>query len=285
MSPSLLLLPSPLLPALAYESLVLALRDLGAEATLAPGELHNGEVSTDLIARWSGLAGTSHLLVAHSIAGYLTPSVRSHSRAAGAVFMDAALPPEDGDTELAPRRFREYLGGLARDDGILPPWTRWWPHDEFDAVIRRDRFEELDRRCPRLPLHYFSGRVTSPADWARDRCAYLAFGQHIRRRTRLRTQPRLATRHSRRWPSALHARPGHRRQPAACPDHCHPRVRSVSCPLPREQRGDLRNSCFDRAARRTSTDRPSWETLTLRPPWRPMPAVGPLVYARGTAAG
>ena len=93
MSASTLLLPSPLLPALAYEPLVHALRDLGAEAMLAPGEVHDIEVSTELIATWSALATPRHILVAHSNAGYRAPTVRSRSRASGVIFMDAALPP------------------------------------------------------------------------------------------------------------------------------------------------------------------------------------------------
>ena len=176
MSTLVLVLPSPLLPSQVYEPLLHALSTYGADATLAPSTLDSDEDSNELVRRWSALALPGHILVAHSNAGYLAPSVRYRSRAAGVVFMDAALPPASGDAALAPPGFREHLGRLALEDGTLPPWTRWWQREELDDVIPRGRFDDIDSHCPRLPLHYFDGRVTNPVGWTRGRSAYLAFG-------------------------------------------------------------------------------------------------------------
>ena len=92
------------------------------------------------------------------------------------MFMDAALPPELGTTPLAPPRFRAFLAGLADRDGLLPPWTRWWPRAALEDVVPPGGFEVLDRACPRLPLSYFDFRVSSPAGWVDGAAAYLAFG-------------------------------------------------------------------------------------------------------------
>ncbi len=176
MSADLLLLPSPLLPASAYEGLAKALRNLGRDVTVAPAALAHGEGATDLVARWSALAGPGLTVVAHSNAGLTAPSVRACSEGSRLVFMDAALPPESGSTAFAPEGFRAHLATLADEHGVLPPWTRWWSRDDLAGVIPEHRFDELDRTCPRLPLRYFHGRLTPPPNWATRPCAYLAFG-------------------------------------------------------------------------------------------------------------
>ncbi len=176
MCADLLILPSPLLAASAYEGLAEALRALGHDVTLAPAALADGEGAADLVSRWSALARPGLLVVAHSNAGLAAPSVRSRSEGARLVFMDAALPPESGPTALAPEGFRAHLAGLADEHGVLPPWTRWWSRDDLAGVIPADRFGDLDRGCPRLPLSYFDGRLTPPPDWAAAPSAYLAFG-------------------------------------------------------------------------------------------------------------
>ncbi|MBK9477146.1 MAG: hypothetical protein IPL94_13250 [Tetrasphaera sp.] len=176
MGADLLLLPSPLLPATAYSGLADALRGLGRDVIVAPANLAHGEGATDLVARWSALAEPGLLVVAHSNAGLSAPTVRSCSEGSRLVFMDAALPPESGSTALAPEGFQAHLATLADEHGVLPPWTRWWSRDDLEGVIPEDRFDELDRTCPRLPLRYFHGRLTPPPDWATSPSAYLAFG-------------------------------------------------------------------------------------------------------------
>lgn len=176
MRPDLLLLPSPLLPAPAYEGLADAFRDLGRDVTLASATLSDGEDVTDLVARWSALAGPGVVVVAHSNAGLAAPTVSACSEGSRLVFMDAALPPESGSTTLAPEGLQAHLASLADEHGVLPPWTRWWSRGDLVGVIPEERFDELDRRCPRLPLSYFHSRLTPPPCWATMHSAYLAFG-------------------------------------------------------------------------------------------------------------
>ena len=55
-------------------------------------------------------------------------------------------------------------------------WTRWWPRHVIDPVVPADRFADLGRDCPRLPLDYFDTVVESPPAWSEGANAYLAFG-------------------------------------------------------------------------------------------------------------
>lgn len=176
MAGALLVLPSPLLPERAYEPLVGALRRRGADAAIAPAGLADGEDAGSLVRRWSDLAGPRTVLVPHSNAGYLAPSVRARAAAVPIVFVDAALPPAAGNTTLVPPGMRSFLADLADEHGVLPPWTRWWPRADLDAVLPADRFADLDGACPQLPLGYFDFRLAVPADWASGPNAYLAFG-------------------------------------------------------------------------------------------------------------
>ncbi|WP_252975609.1 hypothetical protein [Janibacter melonis] len=151
-----LVLPSPLLPALAYAEL----------ADASPAR-----------AGWSARVAATDL-VAHSNAGYLAPLVRETAGLdVPLVAMDAALPPESGRYALAPPALRDMLTALADADGLLPPWTRWWPSGALDDVVPADRLAELDAACPRLPVAYVDEIFEAPKGWATRPCAYLAFGQ------------------------------------------------------------------------------------------------------------
>jgi hypothetical protein len=174
---SLLLLPSPLLSAAAYEGLAAALECVGVRAAIAPSHLAADEHADDLVRRWAELITADTVLVPHSNAGYLAPIARAECGGAQPiVFMDAALLRATGTTPLAPPQFRAFLAGLADEEGLLPPWTRWWPRNALEEVIPSRSFDVLDRACPRLPLSYFDSTVTAPAAWAGARAAYLAFG-------------------------------------------------------------------------------------------------------------
>ena len=174
---TLLLLPSPLLPASVHDGLRDALGRRGLSASIAPGLLGTGQGAVDLVPRWASLVGPGTVLVAHSNAGYLAPLVRAAGGRPGPiVFMDAALLPAAGSCALAPAPFREWLGGLADAEGQLPPWTRWWPRSDLDEVLPEDLFAAVDAVCPRLPLDYFDTVVTAPPGWVDEPNAYLAFG-------------------------------------------------------------------------------------------------------------
>jgi hypothetical protein len=169
-----LVLPSPFLPGLAYEPWVAALRDVGLDAVLAT--VPQPPSATELVSLWSGLARRDTLLVPHSNAGYLAPLVSAAVDDAPIVFVDGALPAPAHTTRLAPARFRDFLAALADDDGLLPPWTRWWPRPEYSAVMSDEWFERIDADAPRVPLSYVDTDVALPAGWEDGSRAFLAFG-------------------------------------------------------------------------------------------------------------
>jgi hypothetical protein len=173
--PDVLVLPSPLLPPTAYSGLVAALRRRGLGCCLATSTSVSS--ASHLLGDWSGQATSRTHFIAHSNAGYLAPTVR---QAIGAdtriIFLDAALPPLTGDTALAPRPLRHHLATMVDERGLLPPWTRWWQPQEMATTIPASQFAALDASCPQLPLCYFDERIHAPDGWARQRNAYLAFG-------------------------------------------------------------------------------------------------------------
>lgn len=169
---SLLILPSPLLPAMAYEPLIDALRAAGHRAELAP----TAKLTTPgaVVAAWRERAAGAEVLVAHSNAGLLAPLVAGEGQRV--VFMDAALPPESGPFPLATGGHRTMLEGLADKRGMLPPWTKWWPRSAFDEIVPEKLYRKLDKSCPRLPLAYFEETLTVPEGWGQRANSYLAFG-------------------------------------------------------------------------------------------------------------
>jgi hypothetical protein len=169
-----LVLPSPFLPAVAYEPWVASLRGRGLDVVLAPVPSPPG--AAELVELWTGLADADTVLLPHSNAGYLAPGVSDASDGAPIVFVDAALPTPGPVTRLAPARFREFLGGLADEHGRLPPWTRWWPRADYDAVLPGDWFERIDAAAPRVPLSYVDAEVAIRAGWEQGSRAFLAFG-------------------------------------------------------------------------------------------------------------
>ncbi len=177
MAPPVVLLPSPLLPIQAYDALAVAFEVAGPDIVVAdPAEPRTG---AELTVRWAQTvaAATPEIVVAHSNAGYLAPGVRAAAGgAAMVVFIDAALPPASGSTALAPAGLRERLIELADADGLLPPWTQWWPPGSLDDVVPAEELPALDQHCPRLPLAYFDSRVEAPTGWVDGPNAYLAFG-------------------------------------------------------------------------------------------------------------
>ena len=81
------------------------------------------------------------------------------------------------DTAMAPAGLLELLRGLTDPDGMLPPWSRWWPAESLAGLFPDEATRTaVERQQPRLPLSYFTARLPVPAGWAGRPSAYLAFG-------------------------------------------------------------------------------------------------------------
>jgi hypothetical protein len=179
MRPTIALLPSPLLGAIAWEPVAEALCATGWPAVVV--DLHGGARSSDevLEAFLSGLPRSHDLvLVPHSNAGLYAPAVAAAVRPVATVFVDAALPTTAGPTSLAPPQFYELLTGLVDEQGLLPPWTQWWGEADLDRLFPIGEWRHrVEVEEPRLPLSYFRSTVHVPAGWADNPSAYLAFGE------------------------------------------------------------------------------------------------------------
>lgn len=161
------LLHSPLLGPLTWRSVAAALRERGAAAE-TPAWTPLGDVDGDyyeaLAGRMAALIGengAAPLLVAHSGAGSLLPSLVARlPRVAGVVFVDAILPhPGRSWFDTAPQALRDNLrAGVV--GGLLPPWSDWWPPGALerlvpDAATRDALIAELEP----IPAAYFETKA------------------------------------------------------------------------------------------------------------------------------
>lgn len=117
-------------------------------------------------------------VVLHSNAGLFAPHIAAAipGRVGALIFVDASIPPAEGDADVVPPKFLEQLRAKARG-GVLPRWTDWWTEEDLaplfpDAQTRRRVTEEQ----PLLPLAYYEETIPVEPGWTRIPCAYLLFG-------------------------------------------------------------------------------------------------------------
>lgn len=104
-------------------------------------------------------------LVLHSNAGLYAPLlVEAAQRDVEAVVLvDAGVAGAGPTVPLAPSRLLEHLAGLADADGLLPPWSRWWPADALAQVLPDPLVRaEVEAELRPVPLGYLHGRVPVP---------------------------------------------------------------------------------------------------------------------------
>ncbi|XVQ15937.1 alpha/beta fold hydrolase [Spirillospora sp. CA-255316] len=164
--PALVLVHSPLVGALTWQSTAAVLRARGhvtivsslAEvmAGSAPYYPRLAETVANDIDRQG--RGRRIVLAGHSGAGALLPAIADATAAtvAGFVFVDALLPhPGRSWFDTVPVELREQLRGLARD-GLLPPWNEWFPPGTLEELLPDPHLRaRFCAELPRLPLAYF----------------------------------------------------------------------------------------------------------------------------------
>ncbi|WP_377643744.1 alpha/beta fold hydrolase [Oryzobacter terrae] len=171
-----LLLPSPFLPAHVLAPLADALgrRGWGVVVSTPPAAPRSAAAVLEVF-RVDAARAVPDVVLAHSNAGRFAAHVAPEG--AVVVYVDAALPPESGDAPLAPAPLADALAAVTDEDGLMPPWTRWWDEDDLAPVVpdpevlARIRADE-----PRVPLAYLRDRLAAPAEWQSRPSAYLAFG-------------------------------------------------------------------------------------------------------------
>jgi hypothetical protein len=96
------------------------------------------------------------ILIAHSGAGALVPSIAALEAVKGVVFVDALLP-HPGESWFAgvPEQLGVRLKGLAKN-GKLPPWHAWWPKGAMERLLPdRAQGAAFLAEQQELPLAYF----------------------------------------------------------------------------------------------------------------------------------
>lgn len=173
----LVLLASPLLGPTVWMPVADMLRARGRLVSVAPSP---GAVRTpeDVLAAWLPQLPEDEdvVLVPHSNAGLYVAALAAARTVTGVIFVDAGLPGDGGATPTAPAGLRAMLAGLADAEGLLPPWTKWWPDEDLDGLFPDAATRAaVEAEQVRLPLGYFDEQVRSPSGWD-ERAAYLAFG-------------------------------------------------------------------------------------------------------------
>jgi hypothetical protein len=179
MDVALVLLPSPLLGPAVWRPVADQLSGDGWVVTL-PALTAVPSTPDDVLGEWLPQFPPDRavVLVPHSNAGMYVPALAARVSWAGAVFVDAGLPPSSGTVRLSPEPFLEFLSGLADDAGLLPPWTEWWGDDSPWVVsLSAAAKEAVGSEAMRLPLSYFAESVRVQPGWDSRPCAYLGFGE------------------------------------------------------------------------------------------------------------
>lgn len=176
MQPDIVLVTGPLVGASSWAPTADRLRAAGAR-------VHVPDVLTRLgsVPLWS--AWTSHLaemtpfdeapiLVGHSSASTLVADLATKVRVRGLIIVDGDIPPASGSAPPIRAALREFIGGLADENGLLPPWSQWWAKDPrraqlvgIDALaLDPESFFSFEKELPRMTLSWFDD-VIDLAPW------------------------------------------------------------------------------------------------------------------------
>ncbi len=160
------LLPSPLATPAVAGPLAAALADRGQQALVAAG---GGSDTTELLAGFVAAARGADVVLPHSNAGRFAPAV-ADAVGAKLVGLDSLLPGHEPDPG-----WKEFLRARELDDGLLAPWSTWWPREEIEAMVG-EHWDLLVADEPRVPLRLLTEQPPAPEGWLARRSGYVAFG-------------------------------------------------------------------------------------------------------------
>ncbi|BBH69404.1 hypothetical protein ACTI_60890 [Actinoplanes sp. OR16] len=174
------LLPSPFLGSAVWQPVAAALRaGFGVSAVLVDPPVPASADPAVVLARLAEQLPQSGdvVLVPHSNAGLYVPALAGGRPVRGAVFVDAVLPPAEGELPVAPEGLRDLLREQTDDEGLLPEWTRWWPEPDVAALFPDAATRAaVEAQQQRVPFDYLTARVKVSAGWDHNPAAYVGFG-------------------------------------------------------------------------------------------------------------
>jgi hypothetical protein len=127
--------------------------------------------------------GRSVVLVGHSAAGPRLPAIGAALGASGHtvvahVLVDAGMPYAGRrPADALPPDFVAHLDAMVGDDGLLPPWSQWWPPSVLEGLVPDDGLRAaIASECPPTPRGLYDEPVPVPDGWpAGVPSAYLSF--------------------------------------------------------------------------------------------------------------
>ena len=179
-APALVLMGSVFLGPTAWEAVAARLAAQGWEVILTPlPDLSPLRSAEEAAAQYTASVPPDRavILVPHSNAGNFVPALAALSNVVGVVFVDAVIPVESGTQPLAPATFLAELETMVGEDGLLPPWTGWFPPDDVEALFPdQETRARIESHQPRVPVSYLRDHLVITAGWDAVPAAYLAFG-------------------------------------------------------------------------------------------------------------
>jgi hypothetical protein len=113
------------------------------------------------------------IVIGHSGAGAILPTVAANTSASATVFIDA-LVPDTSDVFMPSGRFIELLDSLPVSEGLLPPWHEWWPAETLERVLPDESLRRLVvSEIPRVPRSFYDQPIPLPEEWWTRPAAYL----------------------------------------------------------------------------------------------------------------
>jgi hypothetical protein len=132
-----------------------------------------GETYGRVAARVSGFVGGETVVVAHSAAGALVPSIFEVAAAPikRMVFMDALLPhPGRCWFETLPNGMADKVRASAVD-GYAVPWPEWLSDGTLRQLLPNDDLRQtLIAEAPKVPLAYLSATAPRLSRWSETLC-------------------------------------------------------------------------------------------------------------------
>src|SRR2546429_1924245 len=197
MQSDIILVTGPLVGASSWAPTADRLRAAGAR-------VHVPDVLARLGSAPSWSAWTSHLadlasvdeesiLVGHSSASTLVADLATKIPVRGLIIVDGDIPPACGSAPPVRATFRDFIAGLADEDGLLPPWSQWWLKDRRRAqlvgidtlALDPQSFESFEKDLPRMRLSWFDD-VIDLATWDHVPAGYIQFQRSTITRPRKR---------------------------------------------------------------------------------------------------
>lgn len=171
MQPGIVLVAGPLVGASSWEPTANRLRAAGVRVHIPDVLAGTGHVpswrewTSHLLDQSS--AEEAPILVGHSSASTLVVDLATKMRVRGVIIVDGDIPPPSGLARPVRPALRDFIAGLADENGLLPPWSRWWVNDisraklvGIDALAHDpDAFRSFEMDLPRMTQGWFDDAI------------------------------------------------------------------------------------------------------------------------------